>query len=235
MSGRSTSRSTAAKCSRWWACVAPGQEEIGRALVGDLHNDAGEVLLGTTPLDRATPTHAIQGGLGFVAADRVAESVATGLSVRENMFINPGAAGRSLFTARRPTDEADESERLGREVGLAPNRPEAAIETLSGGNQQKVVMARWMRIGPKVLVLEDPTAGVDVGAKAEIYRLLAATLAQGRAVLLVSTDFEEVAAICHRALVFRSGAIVAEIASADLSVEAITRAASMSDAMAPLH
>ena len=88
-------------------------------------------------------------------------------------------------------------------------------------------MSRWMRIGPDVLVLEDPTAGVDVGAKAEIYRLLGSALADGKAVLLVSTDFEEVAAICHRALVFQGGRIVAEIAGEDLSVESITRATSL--------
>ena len=78
-----------------------------------------------------------------------------------------------------------------------------------------------------MLVLEDPTAGVDVGAKAEIYRLLADALAAGRGVLVISTDFEEVAAICHRALVFRGGEIVAEIPAAELSVEALTRASSL--------
>ena len=91
-------------------------------------------------------------------------------------------------------------------------------------------MARWMHIAPDVLILEEPTAGVDVGAKAEIYRLLAAELGRGQGILLVSTDFEEVAAICHRALVFRDGAIVDEIASDDLSTEAITLAASLAPA-----
>jgi ribose transport system ATP-binding protein len=80
-----------------------------------------------------------------------------------------------------------------------------------------------------VLVLEDPTAGVDVGAKAEIYRLLAASLARGQAIILISTDFEEVAAICHRALVFRGGRIVSELTVAELSIEAITRATSLGD------
>jgi ribose transport system ATP-binding protein len=92
-------------------------------------------------------------------------------------------------------------------------------------------MSRWMRIGPDVLVLEDPTAGVDVGAKAEIYRLLSSALADGKGVLLVSTDFEEVSAICHRALVFQGGQIVAEIAAQDLSVVSITRATSMASAL----
>jgi ribose transport system ATP-binding protein len=143
------------------------------------------------------------------------------------MFINPGASGRSLLKVRASSDEAAESKALGRMVGLSPNNPEAAIDTLSGGNQQKVVMARWMRISPDVLVLEDPTAGVDVGAKAEIYRLLAETLKSGRAVILISTDFEEVAAICHRALVFRGGQILAELPGERLSLESLTRAASL--------
>ena len=179
--------------------------------------------------NHSSPNQAVQSGVGFVAADLVAESVAAGLSVRENMFINPGAAGRGLFSPRHPLNEASESKALGADIGLSPNNPEAAIETLSGGNQQKVVMSRWMRIGPDVLVLEDPTAGVDVGAKADIYRLLSSALAKGHAVLLVSTDFEEVAAICHRALVFQGGRIVAEIDASDLSVESITRATSLAN------
>jgi ribose transport system ATP-binding protein len=204
-----------------------GHEQIGRVLIGDDKMKAGRASLSGHEIDHSSPHHAVHSGVGFVAADRVQESVATGLNVRENMFINPGAAKRSLFSARRPADEAEESRRLGAGIGLSPNNPEAAIETLSGGNQQKVVMSRWMRIAPKVLVLEDPTAGVDVGAKADIYRLLASALAEGHGVLLVSTDFEEVAAICHRALVFQSGRIVAEIGASDLSVESITRATSL--------
>jgi len=204
-----------------------GQEQVGRALIGDDQAKRGRVTIKGNPLRHASPNQAVQSGIGFVAADRVAESVAAGLSVRENMFINPSAAGRGLFSPRHPLHEAGESKTLGADIGLSPNNPEAAIETLSGGNQQKVVMSRWMRIGPDVLVLEDPTAGVDVGAKADIYRLLRSALAKGNAVLLVSTDFEEVAAMCHRALVFQGGRIVAEIRDPDLSVESITRATSL--------
>ena len=206
-----------------------GQETVGRALIGVEPLAAEAVLIGDKPLDFSDPTAAIDCGLGFVAADRVADSVAHGMSVRENMFINPHASGRGALTLRSAASEIAETSALGRTVGLSPNDPEAAIETLSGGNQQKVVLARWMRIGSEVLVLEDPTAGVDVGAKAEIYRLLAAALAKGQAIILISTDFEEVAAVCHRALVFRGGRIVSELAADDLSIEAITRATSLSD------
>ncbi|MEP2120812.1 ATP-binding cassette domain-containing protein, partial [Bauldia litoralis] len=100
------------------------------------------------------------------------------------------------------------------------------IATLSGGNQQKVVIARWLTVGRRVLVLEEPTTGVDVGAKAEIYRLLNEALSRKLAVLLVSSDFEEVAGLSDRALVFSRGQTVAEVPRADLSVKRLTALAS---------
>ncbi len=212
-----------------------GQEAIGRALVGARRMTGGTVTIKDCALDCAGPGTAIRCGLGFVAGDRIAESVASNLSVRENMFVNPAASGRGLLEWRNPAAERTETLSFGRAVGLSPNAPEAAIETLSGGNQQKVVLARWMRIGPDVLVLEDPTAGVDVGAKAEIYRLLGKSLSGGRAILLVSTDFEEVAAICHRALIFRNGKIVAELSGEGLSTQALTRAATTSVPQETVH
>ena len=117
-------------------------------------------------------------------------------------------------------------------VGLRPNDPALPIEGLSGGNQQKVIVGRWLATGRRLLVAEDPTAGVDIGAKAEIYRLIAAALADGLAVIVVvSTDFEEVAHICHRALVFNRGRIIAELTGADAHHgAAVITAASASEA-----
>ncbi len=143
------------------------------------------------------------------------------------MFLNPGAAGRGPLAWRAPADEAEETVRLGARVSLQPNDPAAPIETLSGGNQQKMVLARWLRVGGRVLALEDPTAGVDVGAKAEIYRLLADAVGRGLAVILISTDLEEVAHICHRALVFRDGRIVGALQGADLTMERLIHVASL--------
>ena len=204
-----------------------GQEDVGRALFGDQPIDAGTVTLDGRTITLDGPPGAMRHGLGFVAGDRTTNSVAHRLTVRENMFLNPAAGGRSLLTPRSPASEAAETRELGRRVTLTPNDPDAPMETLSGGNQQKVVFARWMRIGGSVLILEDPTAGVDVGAKGEIYRLLGAAVERGLTLVLVSTDFEEVCAICHRALVFRDGAIVAELDAAELTIERLTHAASL--------
>jgi ribose transport system ATP-binding protein len=206
-----------------------GQEMVGRGLIGATPMDGSVTVAGRSVAVRS-PGGAIRNGLGFVAGDRLAESVAPALSVRENLFINPAATGRPPFAWRTPAAERAEAAALGAAVSLHPNDPEAPLDMLSGGNQQKVVVARWMRIRPDVLILEDPTAGVDVGAKAEIYRLLHAALGQGQAILLVSTDFEEVAATCHRALVFRDGAIVAELGPTRLTVTALTQAATMGQA-----
>ena len=103
---------------------------------------------------------------------------------------------------------------------------EEPAATLSGGNQQKVVVARWMETEARLLILEEPTIGVDVGAKAEIYHLFQLSLRRGLAVLLISSDFEEVERICHRALVFSRGRVVAEIPRERLTVAALTQAAS---------
>ena len=206
-----------------------GHEVVSRILVGDEPKAMGEVTIHGKPLDHSSPDKAIAGGLGIIGADRIAESVAPGLSIRENMYLNPLAIGSRLLSWRWPVVEANECREAGRHVALVPNAPEAPIESLSGGNQQKVVLSRWIRIAPEVLILEDPTAGVDVGAKNEIYRLLARQLAAGQAILLISTDFEEVAALCHRALVFRNGRIESEIGQKAMSVEAVTLASSMAD------
>jgi ribose transport system ATP-binding protein len=204
-----------------------GQERVGRALFGALPY-AGEIRLDGAALSLSGPGEAMRAGVGLIARDRVEESSATGLSIRENMFINPGAIGRGAGSMLSPRAEAAEARVIGERVGLRPNDPALPIEALSGGNQQKVVVGRWLRIGGKLLVAEDPTAGVDVGAKAEIYRLLDHALDSGLSVVVVSTDFEEVARLCHRALVFSRGVIVAELAGETLSIERLIHAASVS-------
>jgi ribose transport system ATP-binding protein len=206
-----------------------GHEQVARALFG-AEQSSGEVSLLGKPLDRASPQVTLQQGVGLIARDRTEESVAPALAIRENMFLNPFAIGRGLMSLLSPSAEAQRALGIGEEVGLRPNDPTLAIEALSGGNQQKVVVGRWLATGRKLLIAEDPTAGVDVGAKAEIYRLVARALEAGLTVIVVSTDFEEVAHICHRALVFSRGQIVAEIAERALTTQSLIHAASASEA-----
>ncbi len=186
----------------------------------------GDVRLGGAVPDLSRPQSALRAGIGLVARDRTEESVAPSLTIRENTFLNPGAVGRKVLSFMSPRTEATEAADLGRAVALSPNDPTLAIEALSGGNQQKVVIARWLATKRRLLICEDPTAGVDVGAKAEIYALLNKALEEGVGVIVVSTDFEEVATICHRTLVFSQGEIVAEIAGDAITTDALIQAAS---------
>jgi ribose transport system ATP-binding protein len=206
-----------------------GQEAVGRALFGS-EAFTGAVLLNGEKPDLSSAIAAMRSGVGLIARDRTEESVALSLSVRENMFINPGASGRGLLSVMSAGAESDRARAAGETVGLRPNDPHLPVEALSGGNQQKVVVGRWLLTGRKLLIAEDPTAGVDVGAKAEIYRLVARALEEGLAVIVVSTDFEEVAHICHRALVFSRGRIVSELAGAGLTTASLIHAASASEA-----
>jgi ribose transport system ATP-binding protein len=205
-----------------------GQEEIGRALFGAVAYRGEARLDGAAP-DLSSPGRALAAGIGLVARDRAEESICPSLSIRENCFLNPGAAGRGLLSPLSPRTEAARAKAVGVSVGLRPNDPALAVEGLSGGNQQKVVVGRWLATGRRLLIAEDPTAGVDIGAKAEVYRLIATALESGLAVVVVSTDFEEVAHICHRALVFNRGLIVAELEGAALTTAGVITAASASE------
>ncbi len=202
-----------------------GHEDVGRALYG-LEPHQGQVLLDGAQPNLTSPQMAMNSGIGFVARDRVVESIAPALNIRENAYLNPHATKRGLFQFMRRRTEEAMTVALGRRVGLQPNDPTLAIEALSGGNQQKIVVGRWLDTDRRFLIAEDPTAGVDVGAKAEIYHLLYKALGSGMGVLVVSTDFEEVANICHRALVFSRGQLVAELSGVGLSTESLIQAAS---------
>ncbi|MCF1460408.1 sugar ABC transporter ATP-binding protein [Agrobacterium vitis] len=206
-----------------------GHELVGRALFG-AEPASGSVTISGRPVDLTNPSTAMASGVGLIARDRTEESVAMSLSLRENTFINPAASGRRLLSFLTPAKEAAQAYAIGARVGLRPNDQSLAIEALSGGNQQKVVVGRWLATGRRLLVAEDPTAGVDVGAKADIYRLIAEAVEGGLAVLVVSTDFEEIAHICQRALVFSRGQILRELSGPELTTEAVIAAASASDA-----
>ena len=199
-----------------------GHNTLGRALFGDCPLSSGRIRFNGEPLDVTNPRDAIRRRIGFISSKRGEESLARQMTVRENLFINPVITGTALFQPIQPSAEAAHALRVLHRFSVRPPEPENVIATLSGGNQQKVIVARWLEAGVELLVLEEPTFGVDVGSKAEIYRLLAEALDKGLAVVLISSDFEEVAGICHRALILDRGQFVAELPRAELSVARLT-------------
>jgi ribose transport system ATP-binding protein len=208
-----------------------GQLELGRALAGCRPITAGQVLLDKRPYRPRSVTEAVDSGVGFVTSNRQEEGCALELTVRENFLANPRADRTSPLHWIRPRHERAAAAALVDAFSVRPRNSEAVIATLSGGNQQKIMIGRWLRVHRRLLILEEPTAGVDVGAKAEIYRLLDSALTTGLAVLLISTDMEEVANVCHRALVFVHGTVTAELAGNALNVTALTHAASAMPAL----
>lgn len=203
-----------------------GHHTIGRAIFGQIPLDAGRISLDGRTIDPSSPADAMRKEIGFVSSRRAEESIAANMAVRENIYLNPAATGKAVTQiVSRNVERADAEEAVKR-FAIKAEDTEQAVATLSGGNQQKVVVARWMEASVRLLVLEEPTIGVDVSSKAEIYHLLQLSLQKGMAVLLISSDFEEVERICHRALVFSRGRVAAEIPNDELTVARLTASAS---------
>jgi len=202
-----------------------GHEAIGRALFGLSELTQGSMTLQGRAIAPRSPAQAIALGVALVAADRLEENLAATLTVSENLFPNAALVfGRLMGRLNRKAERAD-VERLIRRFDVNPPAPQADIQNLSGGNQQKVVLARWMHLGCPLLILEEPTAGVDVGAKQQIYAILREQAKAGVCVLVISTDFEEVANVCGRALVFRNGRVATELSGDSLTVAGLLVAA----------
>jgi len=211
-----------------------GHHTIGRAIFGETRIAAGRLMLDGEPIAPRSPAEAMGLGVGFVSSRRAEESIASNLDVRENIYMNPAASGKGVMEFTPRAAELDEAQAAVRRFSIKAAGVEEPVATLSGGNQQKVVLARWMEARVKLIILEEPTIGVDVGAKADIYHLLQLSLRKGLAVLLISSDFEEVERICHRALVFSRGQVAAEIPGHALTIAALTSAASGGTWTAPL-
>ncbi len=203
-----------------------GHDVIGRAVFGDQRIEAGRVLLAGEELKLASPRAATRRRIGFISSKRREENLAANLTVRENLFMNPALLGIGGFHPIARGAERMRAKAVLRRLSVRPPDTEKPILVLSGGNQQKAILSRWIEADCRILVLEEPTIGVDVGSKAEIYDLIGAALSEGLAVLLVSSDFEEVARICHRALVFDRGRPSVELPREALTIARLTAAAS---------
>jgi ribose transport system ATP-binding protein len=196
-----------------------GQEAMSRAIFGREPLSAGRMALLGQPVVFKTPSDAIRAGIACVAGERLEENLAGSMSVQENLFPNPALLGEKGLAFDRRQKEFATAMALIQRFDVNPPAPAAEVQQLSGGNQQKVVLARWFHLDKPLVVLEEPTAGVDVGAKRQIYSVLGECARAGTALIVVSTDFEEVATVCTRVLVFRNGLIANELRGADITVQ----------------
>jgi ribose transport system ATP-binding protein len=212
-----------------------GAEELPYLLYGAHAALRGQVSIGGRPLEarRLSPTGSLAAGMALIPADRRRLAGLVRMSVEENLT-HPRIRRFRLGPFLRRSALRRDAESLIRRFDVRPPRPAQTFGTLSGGNQQKAVLAKWLAVEPKVLLLHEPTQGVDVGARQQILDYLRAAASDGRAVICASSDFEQLAALCNRVLVFRRGQLAAELTGASLDKKSITRA-SLTDTLVPLE
>jgi ribose transport system ATP-binding protein len=204
--------------------VGAGRTELAETLFGIRPRTAGEVFLDDKEFQPASAGDAIQEGLLLLPEDRRHHGLILTQSIRNNLSLpNLGKLSNySIINKQKENQLASESIRdlrikttsAGKEVGL-----------LSGGNQQKVVFAKWIAAGPKVFILDEPTRGVDVGSKAEIYEIMRRLASEGVAILMISSDMEEILRLSDRVLVLHEGSLSGELSGSDINEEAIMKLA----------
>ncbi|MFM0392007.1 sugar ABC transporter ATP-binding protein [Paraburkholderia phytofirmans] len=183
--------------------VGSGREELCRVIAGLESLDSGEVLVGETRL-RPQATHAVSLGIGYVPRERKVEGLVTQMSVAENLTLPRLAAVSRGGVVNKRSERAVANEWIER-LHIKTPGPTASCRNLSGGNQQKVVLAKWRFAGSRILVLDHPTRGLDVGAKEEVYQLIRELTAEGVAVVLTGDTLEEILGLSHRVMVMRDG------------------------------
>lgn len=186
-----------------------GRTEVARALFGADRPDAGEIVVDGRSLRHGSPTAAVEAGLAFVPESRRDEGLIMTSSQRANVSL-PHVAELSRFGVVSKRAERARTDALVERVDIRSSRPEQSPLTLSGGNQQKLLLAKWLFEQPSFLILDEPTRGVDVGARRSIHETVQGLAAEGVPVLLISSDLEEITALAHRILVMSLGRIVAE-------------------------
>ncbi len=206
--------------------VGAGRTEIARAIFGIDAYDAGTVTLLGKPLPPHDPMTSITSGIGFVPEDRRKQGLVMDLTVSRNaaLTLRHVLARFGLISAGRERREASVWTTLLQVKGSL----DASVSTLSGGNQQKVVLAKWLATKPTLLIVDEPTRGIDVGTKAEVHRLLSELAVQGIAIIMISSELPEVLGMSDRVIVVREGRISATIDRADATAESVMHAATSS-------
>ncbi|RHW29045.1 sugar ABC transporter ATP-binding protein [Nocardioides immobilis] len=190
--------------------VGAGRSELAHALIGDIPRQAGRILVDGTERRIANPGDAVKAGIGLVPEERKAQALLMHRSVRDNICLTV-LRKLSVMRVVRQGSERALAQSFVRRLNIRTSSIENPVANLSGGNQQKVVLARWLSPKPRVLILDEPTRGVDVGAKAEIYDVVNELARDGMAIIVISSELPEILALSDRVLVMRAGRIVAEV------------------------
>lgn len=190
--------------------VGAGRTEVARAIFGLDDSERGSIEVGGQAVSIRSPHDAVSVGIAYVPEDRKRDGIVPQLSIKDNISLS--VLDRvSIGGWIRPAKERGLARQKAEELGVSPMAIAPRVDTLSGGNQQKVVFAKWLATGPRVLILDEPTRGVDVGAKADIHTIIGELAAQGTAIVLISSELPEVLAVSDRVVVLHEGRIAAEL------------------------
>jgi ribose transport system ATP-binding protein len=201
-----------------------GRSELARAIVGVDPADCGTIALDGQPFRPRRMSDAIARGIAYLPEDRKSEGLALRLTVRENALaaVIPRHTTRGFYSASRG---AAVMRQLAEDLQIYPPDPAVQAQNLSGGNQQKVLLAKWLAADPQVLILDEPTRGVDIGAKVTIHRVVERLAARGHAIILISSDLPELVTLSDRILIMRQGHIIRELRHGEFNEEAVLLAA----------
>ena len=198
-----------------------GRETILGTIFGAQPRTGGRVAVNGVAIRPSQPSHAMRSLMAYLPPDRKISGGVMTLSARENCSLSNLAPFWRVPWLRRRMERSEVASWFAR-LDVRPPRVEADLATFSGGNQQKILFAKWLRLGPSVFLLDEPTQGVDVGAKAQLHHQLLGAAAHGAAVIVSSSDADELVAICHRVLVLRGGRIVADLSKGEITVARIS-------------
>lgn len=203
--------------------VGAGRTETMRAIFGADRRDAGRILLRGREIRPQSPRQGVLSGIAMLPEDRKQQGVLLDMSIRVNAMLRPASPHANLVGWIDARGESRETQELMASMRVKARDQDIDVSSLSGGNQQKVALMKWISSGCQVLILDEPTRGVDIGAKGEIYELINQLAERGVAVILVSSDMPEIIGLCDRVIVMRMGRVAGEVAGADINEKSLIR------------
>jgi rhamnose transport system ATP-binding protein len=204
--------------------VGAGRTEVARVLFGIDRAESGQVRLGGKHVSFASPAEALRAGIAYVPEDRHQQGLVLDFPIASNVSLPILPRLFRRFFVDRAT-ERKLADRYAAQLHVRMTDVEQLVSTLSGGNQQKVVIAKWLATEPRILILDEPTRGIDIGAKVEVHRIISELATAGLGIILISSDLPEVLAMSDRVLVMHEGRLTAEFGRADATEERVMFAA----------
>ena len=205
----------------FYGMVGAGRTELMQAIFGLERPDSGQILLHGKPLSIRSSALARKFGLAYIPEDRLGEGLFLERTVHDNLVIAAGFMAR--WSLRNPGAEAALVQEQIDALHIVPQNPNRSAGQLSGGNQQKVVIGKWLSIQPKIIIIDEPTNGIDIAAKVEVHRLLRALSDEGVSIILVSSEMNEIISVCDRVIVMKRGRIAGALQSENIRQQTIMK------------